>query len=113
MHLPRLLFCQAGRITPFHPFLSNPESLPSSLHVCMRPVLGGCLKSSSLASPLIHQYHFSSAALIETACWETGRGTLEPGLPRVVERAGGMGLLFALHQAWWKETRMSRMFRMY
>lgn len=104
MHLSPLLFCQASRITLFHPFLSNPERLPSTLHVCRRPVLSGCLKSSSLASPFIHQYHFSSAALMETACWGTGTGTLEPGLPMVVGRAGGMGLLVALHQVWWEES---------
>lgn len=69
-------------------------------------MLGRCLKSSSLASPLIHKYHFSSAALMETAC--CGTGTLEPGLPRVVGRPGGMGLLVALHQAWWRRAILGR-----
>lgn len=71
LHLPPFLFCCAGRIIPFHPFLSKTEMFPSSLHMCWRPLMGGCPNNLSLASALTHN---SASPEMETACWGQGQG---------------------------------------
>lgn len=72
LHLPPFLFCCAGRITPFHLFLSSTERFLSSLHVCGRPVLGECPKNLSLAGALTHS---TASSVMETTAGDRDRDT--------------------------------------